>query len=120
MGIRLKAAYDRKDKTVLKALRSEIAGEYKNRVNDLYTWHRESWSHFYKPFGWEVADIKYGYLLSRADTVCFRLDAYLSGSVEKLEELEEQRLTYTGAIPEGTLTLPHFNNFADSATVGQF
>lgn len=120
MGIRLKAAYDRKDKAALETLRSEIAGSYKSRVNDLYTWHRESWNHFYKPFGWEIADIKYGYLLSRADTVCWRLEAYLKGALAKLEELEERRLTYTGEIPEGILSLPHYNNFTGIATVGQF
>lgn len=120
MGIRLKTAYDKKDKEELKALRAEIAGEYKNRIKDLFTWHRDSWSHFYKPFGWEVADIKYGYLLSRADTTCYRIDAYLNGTVDRLEELEQQRLTYAGTLPTGEIGLPHFNNFSNAATVGQF
>jgi hypothetical protein len=120
MGIRLKAAYDKGDRKTLQALRDEIAGEYKARVYDLFAWHRESWAHFYKPFGWEVADIKYGYLLLRADTACYRLNAYLNGSIERLEELEERRLTYAGTLPDETLHLPHFNNFVRIATVGQF
>jgi hexosaminidase len=120
MGIRLKAAYDKGDRKALQALRDEIAGEYKKRVYDLFAWHRESWSHFYKPFGWEVADIKYGYLLARADTACRRLDAYLDGSVERLEEMEEERLTYAGTLPDKDPRLPHFNHFSDIATVGQF
>jgi len=120
MGVRLKSAYDRGDRKALRDIRDEIACEYKERIIDLFKWHRDSWAHFYKPFGWEVADIKYGYLLSRADTVCWRLDAYLSGVVDKLEELEETRLTYAGTFPDENLHLPHFNNFASIATVGQF
>jgi hypothetical protein len=119
MGIRLKTAYDKTDKETLKALRDEIEGEYKNRVNELYKWHRDSWSHFYKPFGWEVADMKYGYLLLRADTVCYRIDAYLKGTIEKLDELEEQRLTYAGTVPNEELRLPNYNSFSRVATVGQ-
>ncbi|WP_247740854.1 hypothetical protein [Cohnella sp. LGH] len=49
-----------------------------------------------KPFGWEVLDIRYGGALARLDTAIERLAGYLSGRVERLEELEECRLYFDG------------------------
>jgi len=119
LGIRLKQAYDSGDRQVLGELHELISGEYRDRIRELHSWHRDSWHHFYKPFGWEVADMKYGFLLTRADTTCHRLDAYLSGVVSQLEELAAERLTYAGSVPGGQIALPHHNNFISAATVGQ-
>ncbi len=119
MGIRLKAAYDRADRAALQALREELAGPYTQAIEALYQCHRKGWGYFYKPFGWEVADLKYGYLLIRARTACSRIDAYLAGEIDRIDELEEQRLTCFGHLPQGVVGLPHHNSFARSATVSQ-
>jgi hypothetical protein len=53
--------------------------------------HSENWFSTYKPFGWEVLDLRYGGLQSRLETMHDRLIAYLdvdNSSVTKLEELE--------------------------------
>jgi len=45
----------------------------------------------YKPFGWEVLDLRYGGLRARLETMHRRLVAYLDpadSSVTKIEELE--------------------------------
>ena len=119
LGIRLKQAYDAGDRQALGELSGLIGGEYRDRIRELHGWHRDCWHHFYKPFGWEVADIKYGYLLSRADAACYRLDTFLSGAVSQLEELAAERLTYAGSVPGSQVALPHHNNYISIATAGQ-
>ena len=51
--------------------------------------HRKLWHQTYKPFGWEVLDIRYGGMLSRLDTVIWRLEEYLAGNIAEIPELEE-------------------------------
>ena len=70
--------------------------ELKKRVIALQMRHRELWYGIYKPLGWEAEDIRYGTLLARIDNAIYRLHQYLSGSITKLEELEQERLTITG------------------------
>ncbi|HAL74244.1 MAG TPA: beta-N-acetylhexosaminidase [Clostridiales bacterium] len=119
LGVRLKSAYDSGDQVKLAELRELIAGEYPQRIRELRDWHRDSWFHFYKPFGWEIADLKYNHLLGRAETACYRLDAYLRGEISQIDELAQDRLTSVGRVPAGPVNLPHFNNFLNAATVGQ-
>lgn len=119
MGVRLKKAYDAGDRQALAMLRAELAGEYASRIEALHRWQYECWNRFYKPFGWEVADMKYGFLLARAQTACRRIDAYLAGEIEQIQELEERRLTSFGTLPGGRVALPHHNRFVRAATVGQ-
>ena len=92
-GLRLKAAYDAKDKKVLAALADECE-VIQEKVAALRNAHRKSWFTYNKPFGWEVHDIRYGGLLTRFDTVEMRIKAYLSGELDKIDELEETKLRY--------------------------
>ena len=95
-GVRLKAAYDAKDKAVLQALLAECE-ELIERIKALRLAHRTSWMTFYKPFGWEVNDARYGALLARFDTTKERLGAYLAGELACIDELEEERLRVDAA-----------------------
>ena len=52
------------------------------------------WLATYKPFGWEVLDLRYGGVLARIDTAIYRIEQYLSGEINKLEELEQTRLGF--------------------------
>lgn len=50
-----------------------------------------NWFGLYKPFGWEVLDLRYGGLITRLETMHGRISAYLDtadDSVTKLSELE--------------------------------
>ena len=54
----------------------------------------------YKPFGWEVLDLRYGGTIARLETMHQRLIAYLdtdNTSTIKLEELEVEQGVSTGA-----------------------
>ncbi|HAY52583.1 MAG TPA: hypothetical protein DCY46_01170 [Lactobacillus sp.] len=54
--------------------------------------HRACWFDLDSPFGWEVMDIRYGGLLSRIDTVQWRLQHWVEGAIEKIAELDEPQL----------------------------
>ncbi|GAA5990086.1 hypothetical protein JCM10908_005816 [Rhodotorula pacifica] len=92
---RLVAAYKGNDREELEALGG--AGQLSRMsrlralVKKLHAQHRENWFATYKPFGWEVLDLRYGGLQTRLETMHERLIAYLDfedSSVTKLEELE--------------------------------
>jgi hexosaminidase len=72
-----------------------------------------------KPFGWEVIDIRYGGILSRLETVEYRLHQWLDGSISRIEELEEERLFFDAPwkMPEGALGR---NSYHRIVTAGGF
>ena len=94
-GIRLKDAYDRGDRATLAAM-AEECDTVIEKLKSLRLAHRTAWMEAYKPFGWETHDIRYGGLISRFDTVKERLAAYLDGTIERIEELEQERLRFDG------------------------
>ena len=52
-------------------------------------WHKEN-----KPQGWEIQDARIGGLIQRVETCKKRLKLYVSGKLDKIEELEEEILPY--------------------------
>jgi len=104
LGIELKAAYDDANKEKVARLLENIQ-EVKVRVEQLHESHRKVWFSLYKPFGWEIIEFRYGGLFARINTAQFRIQQWLDGEIERIEELEEERLLNEGAsgIPEGSL-----------------
>lgn len=94
-GVRLKAAYDSGDKVTLTAM-AEECDRIIGKLAALRHSHRTSWMRYNKPFGWEVHDIRYGGLISRFETAKFRLESYLAGEIDSIEELEAERLRFDG------------------------
>ena len=112
-SVRMKKAYDEKDVDSLKAL-SEEAVIIIEKLKELKRIHRASWMEYNKPFGWEVLDARYGAIISRFETVKEFLDAFIGGTLERIEELEAERLPYAdpGAIVWAT--------FLSYTTAGSF
>lgn len=94
LGVRIKAAYDGNDRVTLAHIRADLLPDLKKRVQALWEYHRGLWFEQNKPFGWEVLEGRYGALVMRIDTAQNRLESYLEGNVECLEELEEERLVF--------------------------
>ena len=94
-GVRLKRAYDDRDRQALTALRDESALILEG-VRALHKAHGAAWMTYSKPQGWEPHDIRYGGLEARMDTVRERLTAFLDGTLARIEELEEERLPFRG------------------------
>lgn len=92
MGIRLTAAYRAGDKALLKKICDEELPELFERVKALRLCHMENWMKLYKPFGWDVMDLRYGGLLARIDSAMRELSAYLAGKIEVIEELAAERM----------------------------
>ncbi|MDQ1914766.1 beta-N-acetylhexosaminidase [Paenibacillus sp. GD4] len=107
LGVRLKTAYDqcqhRKSESgtagyeeTLQQLNT-IADELvllRASIDSLRRLHREVWFAAFKPFGWEVMDMRYGGLLARLDTAFDRIRQYTAGDVESLPELDAERLPF--------------------------
>ncbi|KAK4050267.1 hypothetical protein OIV83_003588 [Microbotryomycetes sp. JL201] len=100
---RLAHAYKSNDRTELEALAGQAETSRLSRlrklVKELHSLHRNNWMTMYKPFGWEVLDLRYGGLQARLETMHQRLVAYLDGesNVDRLEELEvEQQVVFEG------------------------
>ena len=99
IGVRLKEAYDTKNKAELRNLADNVLPEIKKRMKSLRMAHMKMWHETRMTFGWESLDMIYGALICSADTSIQRVNAYLNGEIDRLETLEEDRLFF-GTIPE--------------------
>lgn len=96
LGIRITDAYLEDDRSRLTHLLNEELPEVVRRVQKLHEVHRDRWHRINKAFGWDVINLRYGSLLMNLDTARKRLADYLSGAVDRLEELDEPRLLFHG------------------------
>jgi hypothetical protein len=64
-------------------------------VEELRAAHRTQWLKMFKPFGWEVLDIRYGGVINRLDTASVRLLAFANNEIDRIEELEQERLPFS-------------------------
>jgi hypothetical protein len=91
LGVRLHAAYHAQEKDTLTALALDCR-EVCRRVRALWEAHRAAWMQYNKPFGWEICDLRYGGLMARNESIAARIEEYLAGRIERIEELGEPRL----------------------------
>lgn len=63
-------------------------------LNELLEARRALWLDESKPFGLEILEYRFGAMIIRIDAVVSRLEEYLNGEIDILEELEEPRLPY--------------------------
>ena len=96
LGVRTRRAYLAGDKDGL----TKIAEDYTETIRRLDVFHQafcHQWHKENKPFGWEVQDARLGGLMQRLKTCHQRLCAYISGELERIEELEEEILPWSGS-----------------------
>jgi|GEM_PF-2053173 len=74
--------------------------------------YRALWFSLYKPTGWEVMDTRYGGLMQRAATTKLRLEQYAYGKLDRLEELEQERLYFDGPEPRGNTLMANHHYIA--------
>jgi hypothetical protein len=96
IGLRLTAAYRAGDRDVLAYIADVELTDLRHRFAMMRDTHRNLWFALYKPFGWDVMDMRYGSILARIDSAVWAIHRYLSGKVECIEELEVERLPYGG------------------------
>ena len=94
LGVRIKEAYDRKEKDVLKEIGSNEIPEIVRSLEEMKQLREELWMTDAKPFGYELIDIRLGGVITRLKSTGRRIERYLAGDIMRLEELEETRLPY--------------------------
>ena len=91
----LRPRYLSGDKEFLAECARTLLPDLLNRVRRAKSLHKKQWLKTYKPFGWEVLDIRYSGLAGRIEYATERLEDYISGSVSALEELDAVRLPHS-------------------------
>lgn len=91
IGCRLKTAYDAGDKETLARYAEEILPVLIERQREFYEYHRAMFYDQNKPLGFEVLDIRHSIVMQRTKTALWRLQQYLAGEVDHLQELADER-----------------------------
>ncbi len=94
LGVELKAAYDKDDKTELKRLANEVIPEIFHRTEAFYEAFRNGWMKESRPGGFDTQDIRIGGMQKRCLGAIRTITDYLNGSIDKIEELEQERLFF--------------------------
>ena len=98
---RLVPAYKANDKEALALMKDELLPSLIEKTNTLHASHKARWFDLNKRQGWACLDIRYSGVKGRCETAIEELTAYLSGEISKIEELEDERLSYpVPAIPK--------------------
>jgi hypothetical protein len=92
LGRRIRKAYDGKDKNALQAILHEDFPALDTDIRAMYYALKKSWYIENKSFGFEVQDQRFGGLLFRLQQCADRLQAYVNGDLDQIEELEEKQL----------------------------
>jgi len=96
LGVRLRKSYKDENKAELKRIAKKDIPELVNRLDVLNKKHFIQWNNENKPFGYDVVDGRIGYLKNRLITTKVVIEDYLSGKIDKIEELETEILPYNG------------------------
>lgn len=93
LGVQTRTAYRKNDRALLQSLLKD----YTRAISRLHTFYRAFrllWFRENKPFGFEIHDVRLGGLMQRLMHCRNRIEAYLSGKINRIEELEEELLPY--------------------------
>ena len=90
-GVRLRSDYKKHNKSLLRPYTDECE-EIIRRVDEFYKTYKALWFKENKPFGFEVQTARIGALKQRMTDCKERLLDYISGRVDKIDELEETPL----------------------------
>lgn len=104
-GILLKEAYEKKDKTKLErcVLDLENIIQLTERFAQVY---QKQWLKDNKPFGLEIFHQRIGGMLYRLRYAIEKIQAYTKNEIDRIEELEEKRLSFDKNLPEGKPEIP--------------
>ncbi|MFL1676410.1 beta-N-acetylhexosaminidase [Paenibacillus dendritiformis] len=116
LGLQVTAAYRAQESEMLRQLAESVIPRVRAQVDRTRKAHRALWMATSKPFGWEVLDIRYGGVLARLQSAEDRLLDYVEGRVDRLEELEAERLPFNANDPVGEHRVSHSPFFHRIAT----
>ena len=103
LGVRLRGAYKSHNLKGLEELNNKVIPLVIKELDAFKKSFRDRWYQENKSFGYEVMDGRLGFLKNRLLTTIELLDKYLSGKIEKIDELEEDILPYSKDIKDEDL-----------------
>ena len=116
-GKRLYKAYQKNDHDTLRDMVEEIQ-VIKKDMQEFYRVYRYQWMKENKGFGFEMIDVRVGGMISRTETVTSLLNDYLEGKIDKIYELEEERLDYfCGSLTGDAVYAPVHGVWANTYTL---
>lgn len=116
LGYRARKAYQANNKKELQSVAQDFRTAEK-RLDDFLSVSRNAWFTNNKPFGFEIHELRIGGLKTRLESCKARIEDYLSGNIEKIEELEIELYDYEGKA-ELQRGMVHCINAKLAATVG--
>ena len=96
VGIALRAAYKAGDRDTLRAL-SETLLEIAKRMREFLRLYRILWMSEKRPHGFDVQEIRIGGAVTRVESAAERINDYLDGKLDRIDELEETLLVDNSA-----------------------
>lgn len=101
-GIQLRRAYKKGDRETLEVYTSKILPKLIEDIKEFLEIFHVQWLRENKVFGLDNIDLRIGGLLQRITTAKFRIEQYMKHDIERIDELEEELLAFSGE--EGTPT----------------
>lgn len=93
LGVRIRKTYKAGDRTGIADICCDVS-EVVIRLKRFYKDYRNLWYTENKPFGFEIQDARLGGLLMRLESCKDRLESYVKGEIETIDELETPILPY--------------------------
>ena len=94
LGVRIHKAYAAGDRATLQAIAEKDIPAALHSLQAFAAAFKKQWFSENKAFGYEIIDIRLGGLRSRLETAASRIQEYLSGEIDRIEELEAEQLYY--------------------------
>lgn len=114
LGRRMITAYKADDRVALKELADVVIPQTQDALARFKDALREQWYNDCKGHGFEILDARLGGVANRLDTAAYRINLYLAGKIDVIEELAEERLALQ---PDHTPeVIPHANHYASTAS----
>lgn len=92
-GVRIRRAYKTGERKRLEGFLTEF-DELDNRIQIFYKSFQKLWHKENKPFGFEIHTLRIGGLMQRLKDCKARIQEYIQGGIDRIEELEEEPLPH--------------------------
>lgn len=101
MSVRIRRAYKENKLDILKEIAENEIPELTKKLDEFIIVFRYQWLRENKPFGFDIQEERIGGLRMRCLSAAERIKAYISGSIDKIDELEEEQLLFMKGVAEG-------------------
>ena len=116
VGRRIRQAYQTDDKESLQEIARQELPELRSQIEDFHALFSHQWLKENKVFGLDTVDIRMGGLLQRIKRAENRIEAYLAGQLDRIDELEVEILPFNDFYVDKDFTATTANQWHTIAT----